>query len=104
VSLLQDLISIIPWRAILERWLLEKGAGEGSVLNDRLNSCLTLRRLMCPHIEEMARVYLVSQLLSSQELVESEQKCTSCMLFVQSLHPVWVHERDTACSAETTAT
>ena len=53
------------------------------MLGDRLNSCLILARAACPHQAQMARAYLIPQLMRAVELACVQQTCTDCKLFKQ---------------------
>ncbi|MBW1982902.1 MAG: hypothetical protein JRJ12_17000 [Deltaproteobacteria bacterium] len=66
------------------------------MLDERLNSCLVLRRFMCPHKEEMARVYVIAQILSAEQLADSKEKCNRCGLFERNLHPLFGRQSGTA--------
>jgi len=50
---------------------------------DRLNSCLLLATGECPCQMQMARVYLIPQLMTTLQLTLLEQTCMNCNLFRQ---------------------
>ena len=52
------------------------------MVDDRLNSCGRFRRGQCRHQNDMARLYLIPQILDPKRLVEYEKTCSSCRDYV----------------------
>jgi hypothetical protein len=52
------------------------------MVDDRLNSCSRFREGHCHHQDDMARLYLIPQLLEPGRLVEYEKTCCSCRDYV----------------------
>jgi hypothetical protein len=48
------------------------------MVDDRLNSCGRFRRGQCRHQDEMARLYLIPQVLDPKRLGEYQKTCLSC--------------------------
>jgi len=52
------------------------------MVDDRLNSCARFREGQCRHQDDMARLYLVPQILGHKTLVEYERTCFNCRDYV----------------------
>ena len=53
------------------------------MLEHRLNSCLLLATGECPYQMQMARAYLIPQLMTTVQLTFFKQTCMNCNLFQQ---------------------
>jgi hypothetical protein len=52
------------------------------MVDDRPNSCRRFRDGKCRHHDDMARLYLIPQVLEPRRLVEYEKTCFSCRDYV----------------------
>jgi len=60
------------------------------MFDDRLNSCLLLAMGKCPSQMQMARAYLIPQLMITAQLTFCEQTCMNCNLFKQIQRPLYL--------------
>jgi len=52
------------------------------MVDDRLNSCGRFREGQCQRQDDMARLYLIPQVLEPRRLAEYEKTCSSCRDYV----------------------
>jgi hypothetical protein len=64
--------------------------GGDSMLEHRLNSCLLLAVGKCPYQMQMARAYLIPQLMITAQLTFCQQTCMNCSLFEQIQRPLYL--------------